>query len=197
MVGGVMVFVNVGRASLQYDSCEDYDVTLSTRVLTLMLVLLPSMAQAADFRGSSWGDSPDQVAANETAILHHRNADEIAFLDSSIEGIDGGVIYLFDDGRLVQVVHVSRREYTRGEGVLDDFERMRSHYAEILGAEGERELRWINDSLRDQPERLAEAISKEHVRFSHSWSTDRSRVELLLTGKDGGVQIRVVFMPAG
>jgi hypothetical protein len=191
------LFVNVPWGRLQYDLREDFDVTLSTRVMALMLALLPSVAQAADFRGSSWRDSPDQVAAAETATLHHRNADEIAYLDSSIEGIDGGVIYLFDEGQLVQVVHVSRNDYAGGEGVLDDFERMRSHYAEILGAEGERDLRWTDDSLRDQPQRLAEAISKEHVRFAHKWSVERSHVELLLTGRDGGVVMRVVFMPAG
>lgn len=172
-------------------------MTLPTRVMTLLLVLLPSLAQAADFRASSWRDSPDQVAAAETATLHHRNADEIAYVDSSIEGIDGGVIYLFDAGELIQVVHVSRDGYPGGEGVWDDFERMRSHYAEILGSEGTRDLRWIDDSLRDQPERLAEAISKEHVRFSHTWSLERSHVELLLTGRNGGVVMRIVFMPAG
>ena len=167
----------------------------SIRTFFVAALLVPASLWGADFRQSNWGDGAEDVMAAETATLHHRRPEEIAFVDSSIEGIDGGVIYLFEKGRLVQGVHVSRQDYSGGEGVLADLERMRAHFSEVLGETGEESRRWIDESLRDQPERLAEAISRGHVRLAHRWTMERTYAELVLTGKDGGVLMRAVFRP--
>ena len=172
-------------------------MTPSIRVFALTALLVPTSMWAADFRQSDWGDTAEEVVASETATLHHQRPEEIAYVDSSIEGIDGGVIYLFEHGRLVRGVYVSRSEYEGGAGVLADLERMKRHLAEVLGSAGEEERRWLDASLREQPERLAEAISKGHVRLSHSWVLEGTRVDLILTGKAGGVLMRAVFQPAG
>ena len=103
----------------------------------LIVLLVSSPMWAADFRQSNWGDSAEAVMASETAVLHHQRSEEIAFVDSSIEGINGGVIYLFEDQRLVRGVYVSRQDYAGGEGVLADFERIKSHFNERLGRVGE------------------------------------------------------------
>ncbi len=176
---------------------EDFVVTPSIRAFALAALLVPTSVWAADFRQSNWGDTAEDVMASETATLHHQDPEEIAYVDSSIEGIDGGVIYLFEYGRLVRGVYVSRSEYKGGAGVLADLDRMRAYLAEVLGSAGEENRRWLDESLSDQPEKLAEAISKGHVRLAHSWILERTRVDLVLTGKAGGVLMRAVFQPAG
>lgn len=169
--------------------------TLRNWTVGMLVALVPLASWSADFRQSSWGDSPQAVLAAESAPLHHQREGEIAFIDSSIEGIDGGVIYLFEHQQLVRGVYVSRDQYSGGEDVLEDFARLIASFEETLEAQGVEERRWLDDSLRDQPERLAEAISKGHVRMTHRWTLERTHVDLVLTGKEGGVLMRAVFQP--
>ncbi len=176
---------------------EDFTLTASIRTFALIVLLLTPSLWGADFRRSNWGDTAEDVVTSETATMHHQRADEIAYVDASIEGISGGVIYLLEDGRLVRGVYVSRSEYQGGEGVLADFELMKTHFADVLGSSGDETRRWLDESLRDQSDRLGEAISKGHVRLTHSWALEQTRVELILTGKTGGVLMRAVFQPAG
>lgn len=182
---------------LQYDRLwEDLEVRyLRNWTVAMLLALVPLASWGADFRQSSWGDSPQAVLAAETAPLHHQKDGEIAFIDSSIEGIDGGVIYLFERRQLVRGVYVSRDDYSGGEGALEDRARLRAHFDDVLDIAGVEERRWLDDSLRDQPERLAEAVSKGMVRLTYRWTLERTHVDLVLTGKEGGVLMRAVFQP--
>lgn len=154
--------------------------------------------EAADFRFSTWGDPMAMVRQAETAVFHHQRTDELAFTDSGIDGIDGGIIYLFERGLLVQGVYVSRDEYRGGLGVMDDFRRMRKHFDETLGVEGEEEIRWVGAEPEPETEQaLVDALVEGRVRVTNRWVLERTEAQLMITGKDGGVFLRAVFHPAG
>ena len=170
------------------------------RIVILGLALaLAAAAQlaAAGFRGSMWADTVDEVRAVETATFHHVAEDELAYTDASVEGISGGIIYLFEDGLLVRGVYVSRDKYEGGDGALADYARLRDYFEGELGKPGEADERWVDDSLRDDPERLAEAIVREHVRLTTRWRLEGTHVELIMSGRDGGIYMRAVFQPSG
>ncbi len=135
------------------------------------------------------------VKAAETATFHHEREDEMAFTDSSIDGIDGGIIYLFDRGRLVRGLYVSRNEYAGGEGVLRDFEKLKAHYVELLGSEGHEALDWKSGRPEGEGDLEAALVAGE-VRVAHVWNLERTRVAIMMTGKDGGVFLRSMTQPA-
>jgi hypothetical protein len=163
-------------------------------VLAAMIATAAAAAEGADFRYSNWGDSMADVKAAETATFHHEGEDEMAFTDSSIEGIDGGIIYLFDRGRLVRGLYVSRNEYAGGDGVLQDFERMKSYYSDRLGAEGREERDWKNGPPEGGAD-LEASLAAGELRLAHHWTVGRSRIAILMTGKDGGVFLRSMTQP--
>jgi hypothetical protein len=166
------------------------------------VLLLQTLATAvspspeADFRASRWGDTVEQVRAVETAPFHHLGDDELAYTDSSVEGIDGGIVYLFERGRLVRGVYVSRQDYPAGAGAPEAYERLKAHFDTTLGRVGETTERWLDDSLRGDPPRLAEAVVLEQVRVTTRWRFERTHVELIMSGRDGGVYLRAVFQPS-
>lgn len=165
--------------------------------VALAATLLGAPARAADFRFSNWGDSLAAVRQAETAPFHHQRTDELAFVDSEIDGIDGGIIYLFERGLLVQGVYVSRDEYRGGEGAMDDYSRMRHHFEAVLGATGEEEIRWIDEEPQDATgDALVEAVVSDRVRVTTSWTVGRTRTELIMSGKEGGVFLRAVSYPS-
>ncbi len=153
----------------------------------LLLVASAASAspRAADFRAASWGDSPEVVRAGETAEFHHQGNDEIAYVDGSIEGISGGILYLFEDGRLVRGLYVSR----------DDYERLREHLDELLGTSGEEQRRWIGGAPGGEAADPIRAIVSGRLRLANVWTLETTQVSLIMTGKDGGVFLRAVFQP--
>lgn len=159
-------------------------------------------AMKGDFRNSTWGDSIDEARRSETADFHHQSEDELAFTDTSLEGIDGGILYLFERGRLVTGLYVARHEYLGGEGVLEDYRTLRRHLERRLEAPGEESLRWIGDDEAGRVEspsgdRLAALIADGSLRVSTEWSLERTHVELIMTGtEEGGVFLRAVFKPS-
>lgn len=157
--------------------------------------------EGADFRNASWGDSIDRAMRSETAIFHHRSDDELAFTDDSLEGIDGGILYLFERGRLVTGLYVSREGYPAGAGVLEDYATLRRHLARRLGEPGAESRRWMGDEGEVEAddlagEKLATTVAEGRLRVSSEWRLERTHIELIMTGtEDGGVFLRAVYKP--
>lgn len=158
---------------------------------------LSTAARAADFRFSEWGDSSEAVRRAETAELHHRSAEELAFTDHGIDGIDGGILYLFERDRLVTGIYVSRESYPEGAGVLEDYEALRAHLERRLGRAGEESRRWIGEEGGGDPRHPEAAVAAGRLRVATEWSLERTHVALIMTGSEsGGVFLRAVFKPA-
>lgn len=156
-----------------------------------------AVAARGDFRGSEWGDSMDEVQRRESARFHHRSEDELAFTDGSIEGIDGGIVYVFERDRLVTGVYVSRESYPNGAGAFEDYEILRRHFEEELGRAPEESRRWIGQPQDGDEESPAAAIAAGRLRVAAEWSLERTHVALLMThSDDDGVFLRVVFRPS-
>lgn len=150
-----------------------------------------------DFRGSEWGDSMDEVQLRESAPLHHRADDELAFTDDSLEGIEGGIVYVFERNRLVTALYVSRQAYPAGAGAFEDYETLRADLEEQLGPAAEESRRWIGERSEGDADDPAGAIAAGRLRVSTEWSLERTHVELLMTGsEDGGIFLRAVFKPS-
>ena len=176
-------------------------------LLVVALVALGAICARAeeggDFRNASWGDSIDRAMRSETATFHHRSDDELAFTDDSLEGIDGGILYLFDRGRLVTGLYVSREGYPGGVGALEDYATLRRDLERRLGGASDESRRWVGDEGAVDPdelagERLAAAVADGRLRVSTEWTLERTHVELIMTGtEDGGVFVRAVYRPTG
>ncbi len=81
-----------------------------------------------DFRNNNWGDSKSDVRKAEKSPFHHERSNELAYFNSEIPGIIGGVIYYFKDDRLDGGKFVSRNSNRTPEETYRDYLKLQTYF---------------------------------------------------------------------
>lgn len=156
--------------------------------------LLPAAAAAGGFRGNEWGASQAQVKAREKHPLHHDIEGELAYFAFELAGVEAGLVYEFEDDRLVSAYYMSRHRTPDPEEDWADYEAWRELFGEHFDEEGRQEWIW-RDGVEPGTEGLP-AITSGQAELVTRWTLEDARVRLVMQGEDGAVsRIRAYFEP--
>lgn len=165
------------------------------RVAALAICCLAAAAASAGgFRGNEWGASKSEVKAREKHPLHHDMPGELAYFAFELAGVEAGLVYKFEDDRLVSAYYMSRHRTPDPREDLADYEAWRALFDEHFGKPGEQEWRWT-EGAQPGAEELA-SVTSGAAELVTRWTLDDARVRLVMQGEDGAVsRIRAYFEP--
>lgn len=171
---------------------RELDRNRSLLAITLGLAgaLAAAPGGAADFRGFDWGASQSEVRAGETLPLHHDLEGEIAYWDFQVAGVVSGLVYRFVDDRLVRAHYIVRESPSGPDEEDRIYAAYRGHLLEVHGEP--RAEDWLDAEGDPVPEgdRTLAAVRSGRVRLVTSWESDRTRVQLVRSSRNGRFGLR-------
>ena len=164
--------------------------------LALALAAAAGLCHAAGFRGVAWGASQEEVRSTETHPLHHDYEGELAYWNFEFAGVEAGLVYVFEDDRLVRARFVSRHRTSRPEEDMADYEAFKAQLEEHFGPAESEEWVWADGAERAEGEGSVAAIASGEVVLESRWTLDDTTVRLLSAAENGVVEtVRAVFEP--
>ncbi len=159
-------------------------------------LLLTSAAGAADFRDLDWGASKQEVRKAESFSIHHDMPNEIAFWNFKLAGVNAGLIYRFEGGRLVRAFYTSRHQTPDVKEDYADYRSFRQHFDRELGNKGVETWEWADGKQHSAAERTLEAVAAGRVEIVTRWEHPSNDVWLVINGKSGRIQeLQINFEP--
>lgn len=143
-------------------------------------------ALAGGFRGNEWGAAKSEVKAREKYTLHHDMPGELAYFAFQLAGVDAGLIYKFEDDRLVGAYFTSRHRTTDAEEDWADHQAWLALFDEHYGKHVRQEWVW-RDGAEPGEENLAALTSGRAELVTH-WTLEDVRVRLVIQGGEGAIQ---------
>ncbi len=161
----------------------------------LVLCLAPAAAAVAGgFRGNEWGAPKSEVKAREKHPLHHDRPGELAYFAFELAGVEAGLVYKFEDDRLVSAYYLSRHRTPDPQEDWADYEAWRRQFDEHFGEHTGQEWVW-RDGAAPGDENLS-AVTSGQAELVTRWTLEDARVRLVIEGEDGAVsRIRAYFEP--
>ncbi|MFQ5350125.1 MAG: hypothetical protein ACE5EG_06765, partial [Thermoanaerobaculia bacterium] len=146
------------------------------------------------FRGNHWGTAKSEVKAREKYTLHHDIPGELAYFAFELAGVEAGLVYKFEDDRLVSAYYMSRHRTPNPQEDWADYDTWRKQFDEHFGEHTRQEWFW-RDGAEPGDEELAAVTSGRADLVTH-WTLEDARVRLVMQGEDGAVtRIRAYFEP--
>ena len=168
----------------------------STIILTLVALGMTGVAAAAGFRGVEWGASKEEVLATEKHQLHHELEDEIAYWNFEFAGIEAGLVYTFEEGKLVRAHYLSRHRTSHPSEDLADYRTFQRQLDEHFGEHVAEAWTWADGDEHGESEQTVEALASGAARLESYWKLEGSRVRLLIAGENGKIEtVRAIFEP--
>ncbi|MAT38870.1 MAG: hypothetical protein CL946_04625 [Ectothiorhodospiraceae bacterium] len=135
--------------------------------------------QPYDFRKTHWGMSKEEVKKNETAEFVGETDDALIYKEK-IGGLDSKLVYMFKEGKLRNSAYKFENEYSEVEDYINDYEKLKDAYTKKYGEPHSDEVRWTNDTFKDDPSMLGQALIEGHASFVTQWSLPETSVILSL-----------------
>jgi hypothetical protein len=152
------------------------------------------VALAGGFRGNEWGASQSEVKVRETHPLHHDMPGELAYFAFKLAGVEAGLVYKFEDDRLVSAYYMSRHRTPDPKEDHADYKAWQEQFDEHFGKHAKQEWVW-REGAKPGEEELAAVTSGSAELVTH-WTIDDARIRLVMQGEDGAVsRIRAYFEP--
>lgn len=169
------------------------DVTRIFGVVALCS-LAAAAAGAGGFRGNEWGASQSEVKALEKHPLHHDRPGELAYFGFQLAGVEAGLVYRFEEDRLVSAYYLSRHRTPDPEEDYADYRTWLEAFDQHFGEHAEQEWVW-REGVEPAAEGL-DAVTSGDARLVTRWITADARVRLVMEGEDGRVsRVRAYFEP--
>lgn len=151
---------------------------------------VPEKAGGYDFRNTSWGMTPDQVAASEGSEPGNGKDGELVF-DTWFRGESVKVRYTFSENRLKTGSVVFLTEHPDELFYVQDYARLRDSSTAQYGEPVMDEEIWYNRLYEGRPERMGFAVSIGHLELRTKWRTVNS--DILLELKSDNYDITLVL----
>ncbi len=162
----------------------------------LLALIAATAAGASDFRGLSWGASKAEVRRVEKHPLHHDLENELAYWNFELGGVAAGLVYTFEEGKLIRAHFVSRSPEGDAAGKLADFRVWKALFDEHFGSPSEEEWIWADGVERGEGERVLDSLTSGLAKAVARWEVGHTAVELVIAGGEGRIQtVRAVYQP--
>jgi hypothetical protein len=185
-----------------------------------VLLLVAGLAAAGqpDFRQASWGMTPVQVRATESAQpagVSEGSGDVILSYDSiRLGGLECRAVYIFANDRLVRAKYLFEADHDELNDFIQDFKSIELLLAEKHGKRSADRAIWEDDSTQLEPKSYLDqdrataasilpsdplvglAVSLGHLKLYTRWDTARSIIVHVLTGHDHRITHQVEYRSA-
>ncbi len=158
-----------------------------------LLLIAPVICFSQDVRKARWGMTKDSVRKVETAKPYPalNEADQLAF-EGKVDGDDFVILYMFSSNKLKTVTLLYDEEHSSAETFYEQFLRISDKLDGKYGQHEDRTI-WKSTLYKDDQERYGFAASYGHVRFIHSWKTDRTVITIVLHGDNFKCSLGLVY----
>lgn len=172
-------------------------------VLVVGMVLttfsLSTWAQAADqpdFRKVRWGMTREQVMAVETAPFNQEYPDHLVY-DEKVNGLKCCLIYVFKKNVLVEASYLVEERFVDDNRYLEEYNSLKGLLAKKYGAPLADQVKWKDDHYKNNPYMWGFAVGDGDLVMSAMWETDRTKLSLVLEGKDFEESLMIVYSAKG
>ncbi len=156
----------------------------------------PSTAETDfDFRQTKWGMSKEQVIAAEgTPVAATEGKDQLDQLgyETEVAGLKASTILAFVNGKMARAGYVLLETYAEPNQYVISFGRWLDGLKEKYGAP-KPDIQWLNDLYRKDEKKYAFAISAGHLIIRDSWETERTTIQLIMSGKNFQVTVAIIY----
>ena len=146
------------------------------------MVEIAAANYGSDFRSTSWGMSPSEVAAAEGEP--GSKGPGVITYDTYFKGESVKVRYNFSEGRLKSGGIVFLNEHPEEIFYVQDFEKRRGELSTKYGEPEINEQIWYNRLYEGMPEKMGFAVAIGHLKLRTKWRTERSDILLELKSED-------------
>ncbi len=148
-----------------------------------------------DFRNLAWYMTKSEVKKSEEGKFFDEDDKTIAFTDSVL-GESAELLYEFNDSeQLIGGFVVFRISHVNDNDYIDDYDDIKESLSAKYGAPDQDDVIWKNSLFKDDPEDYGLAISCGHLAYMASWSTETTKITLLLCGDNYEISLVILYRP--
>jgi hypothetical protein len=146
----------------------------------------------SQFRKTTWGMSPQEVEAVETAKFVDKN-ETFYMYEGNVGGLDDNIVYQFAKNKLVgaaskfSVTHSNKTEF------INDYNDLKDILIKKYGKPDEDEKFWYDDLFKDHPQDWGMAIATGDLAYQSIWEDKKNKILLLLKGDNYEVELSITY----
>lgn len=177
-------------------------------ILTLLLVFLvlacsgsedESAKEVSDkqdststgFRKSSWGMTPEEVKATESAIPISDN-ERVVLYQETFLNMPTKMGYVFKDGKLIKGAYLFEESFENPDDYILSYEKIKNSMISDLGPPSLDEIKWVDEDSSQQEVSGAEVCGGKVI-YKSEWVEGDTFVTLLLEGANDKCRQGIVF----
>lgn len=168
-------------------------MTAIFRTLTgTLLLLLPALSLASDFRGVEWGATMEQVIEKEGQPK--ARSDETLKYAVELVGTKMLCEFGFDGGRLVQGAYISLANHMTKNLYVQDYESIKKQLNKKYGAAKVDEQLFSDKLWEGRPDHYGTAVAVGGMIFASEWHTPRTIIHQgLISDGQMGIQHGLIY----
>jgi hypothetical protein len=175
--GTTMVFTHLIVFLLMFGL---FDAATAKDLSTVTKAPLQQSGKETHFRGVSWGMSPAQVKASETASYMYSEAEGLMF-GGEVAGMPVDIMYMFHKGELIGGSYVFKATHLNSNQYIEDFAKIKEILRGKYGNPRRDERNWKGDLFKDS-NHWGTAVVMGQLVLLASWQTDTTEIFLVLSG---------------
>lgn len=157
----------------------------------------PALAEdQPDFRKVRWGMTREQVMAAETAPFNQEYPDHLVY-DEKVNGLKCCLIYVFRKNVLVEASYLVEERFVSDNRYLEEYDALKRLLVKKYGAPLADEVKWKDDHYKNNPYMWGFAVGDGDLVMSAMWETERTKLSLVLEGKDFEESLMIVYAAKG
>lgn len=152
------------------------------------------ISSVTDFRAAAWGQSLEEVRAQEPGTWKEERGDPFSYLSRSdrLAGWPSRVVYQFYRNRLVRGSWVVEGEHLPEE-FLEWFVRIRESLTRRMGPPLKDEVRWTSERDRQRSDRLENGLWAGYASRMALWSQPPTRIVLSVRSPGGPANLKLIL----
>jgi hypothetical protein len=150
------------------------------------------------FRRTSWGMSPAEVKASESAEFQGYNKkNKMMVFSGQVASMPANIGYIFADDKLIAGSYIFEEKHTNFNKYLDDFSKLEEMLVQKYGNPQKDKTTWSSDLFKDNPQHWGIAVSMGYLSHGIQWETASTTIFLSLSGDNYEVNLRTMYIQKG
>jgi len=169
------------------------------KAIILLLLIFSAVTlfseEQYDFRKVKWGMSFEEVLKSENINPKSSIKDEYISYNDSIFFKDCNLNYYFFERKLSRIfISFGDLFPLEKNNYFEEYNEIKKLYEKRYGKVSKSQTIWYNKKFKNNPDRINEAISKNHVNIGDAWILEKTVISLGIVVNDSGkVSIVVLY----
>lgn len=159
---------------------------------------LQTSGNTCNFRKTSWGMSPAEVKATESADFfvedwEQGQTEQVAGIPAKVAGIPAEIHYVFSDDKLIRGIYSFTKKHGNLSKHLDEFSKLKKMLEQTHGKPEAEETIWSSDQYKDDPQNWGLAVQRGDLSHVIQWKTASTSIKLHIRGYDSEIIQSIVY----